>query len=66
MTDKVDLGIQPALADQVGRDLAWMRVKSCGACGSSNLRHIDWAPPHVLRCSNCQCVQSGGAQRMET
>ncbi len=29
----------------------------CGACGSNNLRPIDWAPPQVVKCSNCGCVQ---------
>ncbi len=33
MSEKIDLGIQPALAEQVSRELKWTRPKRCTECG---------------------------------
>ncbi len=47
MDDKVDLGIQPALANQVQRTYAWLLPKRCDECGTN------WADYPSKLCPGC-------------
>ncbi len=51
MTDKVDLGIQPALAEQVRRTYAWLLPKRCDDCG------VNWADYPSKLCPGCEAYR---------
>ena len=51
MSDKVDLGIQPALANQVQRTLAWLLPDRCDDCGTN------WADLPSKPCPGCEAYR---------
>ncbi len=51
MDDKVDLGIQPTLGEQVGRYLSAYRPKLCDECGKN------WADRPGKLCPGCEAYR---------